>query len=79
MKIRLLALFLLLVMTVLLLAACGDQPAETTPGGDVTTAAGTTTAPTPGGDGPIRTEPTPPVTSAPVNEPVVDPWSDPMK
>ena len=77
MKIRLLALFLLLVMTVLLLAACGDQPAETTPGGDVTTA-GTTAAPTPG-DGPIRTEPTPPVSSAPVTEPVVDPWSDPMK
>ena len=76
MKIRFLALFLLLVMAALLLAACGTTSSETTPadtGAVTTTAAGGDI-----GDGAVttvRTEPTPPVTSAPVTEVPDDGWS----
>ena len=75
MKIRLLALFLLLVMTVLLLAACGGEGDVTTPadtGAVTTTAAGGDI-----GDGAVttvRTEPTPPVSSTPVTVPVDEEW-----
>ena len=79
MKIRFLALFLLLVMAALLLAACGGEGDVTTPadtGAVTTTAAGGDI-----GDGAVttvRTEPTPPVTSTPVTDPVEDDWCDPF-
>ena len=82
MKIRFLALFLLLVMAALLLAACGGEGDVTTPadtGAVTTTAAGGDI-----GDGAVttvRTEPTPPVTSTPVTEVPDDGWGpkEPIK
>ena len=78
MKIRFLALFLLLVMAALLLAACGGDSGETTPAGDGTVT--TTTAPSGDiGDGAVttvRTEPTPPPSSTPVTEAPDEGWSD---
>ena len=79
MKIRFLALFLLLVMAALLLAACGGEGDVTTPadtGAVTTTAAGGDI-----GDGAVttvRTEPTPPVSSPQVTEVPDEGWSDPF-